>query len=113
MKDTNKKSMRISLIRLSLIAAFGAAPLLASAGGVTPSDTTPAANSYNSQPDVPTTADTAGATPSPTKHHKHVKHTASKKVNEADPVTSPSTNGDSGIMNAPGTNGSSNGGPVR
>jgi hypothetical protein len=109
MKSTNKKSMKIAFIRMSLIAAVGAAPLLVSAAGVSPSDTTPAANSYNSQPDVRTTADTAGATPSTTMHHKHVKHATPKRVNEADPVTSPVTNGDSPLMNAPGING----GPAR
>ena len=104
MKDTNKKSMKNALIRMSLIAAVGAAPLLVSAQGVAPSSTTPSSNSYTSQPDTPTAADTAGATPTTTKHHKHVKHTT-KKVNEADPMTSPVTNGDSPMMNAPGTKG--------
>ncbi len=104
MKDTNKKSMKNTLIRLSLIAAVGAAPLLVSAqqgaapGAPTPG-LTPSANSYNSQPDTSTTADTAGATPS-TKHKKHVKKVHAKRPDS----------GDSGTMNAPGTNGKTNGG---
>ncbi|MDB5813044.1 MAG: hypothetical protein JWM03_976 [Rhodocyclales bacterium] len=116
--------MKHSLIRLSLIAAIGASPLLAlsqgtapdaspgptpnapaqdSNGGMRPSDTapspvTPSANSYNSQPDVTTSADTAGAKPKAkhtTKRKTQVKHAPSSTSGGSD-STMPSGSSTSG-----------------